>query len=298
MRNRSVLVLLVVLVATLLPAPAAAWGTHAHRYIMRRAIELLPPPIQPFFARHREELVLRVNDPDLWRLVGWAEDPHHFLDFGVKEYGVYPFTDLPRDYDAALEKFGRPTLERNGLLPWRAAEMFGHLRRTFQDFRGNSPYTVGNAILFASVASHYVQDAFQPLHATDNFDGQQTGQRGVHQRFERDLFERFEAQLTITPAAPAPVVNVRDAMFDVLLASYQLVDPLLNAEKTASAGRNTYDAGYYSRFFAGVRPILERRISEAITGTAALIIAAWEQGGKPTPRLQDVRPAEGVTPAR
>ena len=30
------------LVAALVPSPALAWGAVAHRYIMRRAIELLP----------------------------------------------------------------------------------------------------------------------------------------------------------------------------------------------------------------------------------------------------------------
>src|SRR5262245_22082302 len=98
----------------LAPSPAMAWGFEAHKYIMRRAIELLPPELKPFFDRYRDEVIVRVTDPDLWRNVGWPEDHNHFLDFGVKEYGDYPFTALPREYGAALEKFGRSTLERNG----------------------------------------------------------------------------------------------------------------------------------------------------------------------------------------
>src|SRR4051794_38011709 len=113
----------------LAPAPAAAWGFAAHQFIMRRAIDLLPAELKPFFERHRDEVVLRVTDPDLWRNLGWPDDPNHFMDFGVREYGPYPFTALPRDYGAALEKFGAPTLDRNGRLPWRLAEMFGKLRR-------------------------------------------------------------------------------------------------------------------------------------------------------------------------
>ena len=42
---------------------------------MRRAIELLPPELKPFFEQYRDELVLRVTDPDLWRNVGWEDDP-------------------------------------------------------------------------------------------------------------------------------------------------------------------------------------------------------------------------------
>ena len=76
------------------PAPAAAWGFAAHQLIMREAIKLLPAELRPVFEQRRAEIVLRVTDPDLWRNVGWAEDPNHFLDFGVKEYGAYPFKRL------------------------------------------------------------------------------------------------------------------------------------------------------------------------------------------------------------
>src|SRR5436305_8495686 len=104
------------------PSPALAWGTNAHRYITRRAIELLPASIKPFFDAHRDELVMRVVDPDLWRTLGWDEDQNHFLDFGVREYGEYPFAALPHGYDEAVSKFGLATLKKNGLLPWRFAE--------------------------------------------------------------------------------------------------------------------------------------------------------------------------------
>jgi hypothetical protein len=277
-----------------MPAPASAWGTVAHRAIMRRAVDLLPPELKPFFERHREEVVIRVVDPDQWRSVGWPEDPNHFLDFGVAEYGAYPFDALPRDYGQALEKFGAATLDRNGRLPWRFAEMFGQLRRTFEQFRRQSPYTVGDTVLFSAVTAHYVQDAHQPFHATDNYDGQLTGQRGVHARFERDLFERFESRLNLSPAAPTPVSDPRDAAFAVLLDSYRLVDAVLKADKEAASGRQTYDDEYFERFFAGVRPILERRLSEAISATAGMIIGAWQQAGRPTLRVSEARPVEKV----
>src|SRR5947199_8435056 len=118
---------LLVISLLLVPSPASAWGWAAHRYIMHRAIDLLPSEIKPFFVAFRDELAVRVVDPDLWQLAGWDDGPNHFLDFGVSEFGAYPFTVLPRDYAAALEKFGLATLRKNGLLPWREAEEFGNL---------------------------------------------------------------------------------------------------------------------------------------------------------------------------
>jgi hypothetical protein len=284
----------VFLVVALLPAPAFAWGFAAHKYIMRRAIELLPAELKRFYATHREEVVLRATDPDLWRIVGWEDDPNHFVNFGISEYGAYPFTALPREYGAAVEKFGLITLKRNGTLPWRTAEEFGQLRRAFEGFTRRTAYATSDAVLFAAVAAHYIQDAYQPLHATDNYDGQRTGQQGVHARFERDLFERYESRLTAIPAPPKPMTSPRDAAFDALLGSHQLVTPLLDADREAAGGRKQYDDAYFEAFFAKSKPILERRVSEAITATASLIVGAWAQAGQPDLANDKARPVQSL----
>jgi len=280
------------------PSPAQAWGFAAHKLIMRRAIDLLPSELKPLFIAHRDEIVVRVTDPDTWRNVGWPDDPNHFLDFGVKEYGAYPFAELPHDYSAALEKFGRATLERNGLLPWRASEMFGYLRRAFESFPRESPYTVSDVVLFSAVTSHYIQDAYQPLHASINYDGQQTGQSGIHSRFERDVFERYESRLVLKPAPPTALADIRELSFRTLQESFQLVDEVLAADKSAIGGRDSYDDEYFEAFFAAVKPVLEERVSASITATAALIAGAWEQAGRPAVRLRDARPIQKVRSPR
>jgi hypothetical protein len=277
---------------TFVPTDAFAWGWAAHRLIMRRAIELLPPELKPFFEQHRDEIVMRSVDPDQWRLVGWDESPNHFLDYGVPEYGRDPFSELPRDYSAALEKFGIDTLKRNGLLPWRTAEVYGQLRRAFQELPQNNPFTVSNIVLYASVTSHYVQDAYQPLHATDNYDGRATGNDGIHNRVEMSLIERYESRLRLAPPVPRAVRAPRDAMFDALLASYRLVDPILAADRDAIGTGDRYDDAYFDRLFMRVQPILEQQLSGAISATAAFMMGAWEEAGRPKLRLQDARPEQ------
>ena len=280
------------------PGSAFAWGFAGHKLIMRRAIELLPPELKPFFETFKEEIVVRVTDPDLWRNVGWEDDPNHFLDFGVREYGDYPFQALPREYGAALEKFGEATLKRNGTLPWREAEQFGNLRRAFEEFKRDGPYTTSNVTLFSAVAAHYIQDAHQPFHATENYDGNMTGNSGIHSRFERDLIERYESRLKLTPAPVKTFANARDVAFEALLSSYLLVDPVLKADKEAIGARDTYDDAYFDAFFVKVEPILEQQLSAAITATASLIVSAWDQAGRPTVRLTDARPPQKVRPPR
>jgi hypothetical protein len=282
------------LIVLLAPSTASAWGFAGHRFIMARAIDLLPAELKPFFERYRDEIVMRATDPDLWRNVGWEDDPNHFLDFGEKELGEYPFNELPREYGAAIEKFGMATLKRNGLLPWREAEESGNLRRAFEGFTRGSAYGPSDVVLFTGVASHYIQDAHQPFHGSNNYDGQLTGNKGIHSRFERDLIEKFQSRLTINPAAPKPIVNARDAAFDALLASYKLVDPILKADDEAVAGKDVYDADYFEKFFVQVKPILERRLADSITATAGIIIGAWELAGKPVLTLEGARPVEKV----
>jgi hypothetical protein len=294
MRKTSV-VAVVALIALAAPQPAVAWGTAAHRHIMARAIDLLPAELKPFFVHHKDEVVMRVVDPDLFRVLGWEEDPNHFVNFGAKELGEYPFKELPREYGAAIEKFGLATLRRNGLLPWRQQEEFGNLRRAFEGFTRET-YGVGNTVLFAAVMSHYIQDAHQPLHASANYDGQMTGNTGIHARFETALFERFQSRLTIRPAPPAPILNSRDAAFDALLSSYKQVDSILKADDAAKQGKETYDDEYFERLFTTVRPVLEQRLGEAITATAGLIMGAWEQAGRPVLKPAGPRPPQKIKP--
>jgi hypothetical protein len=293
MRKASLIAALFVATA-LVPSSAEAWGFVAHRYIMGRAIDLLPPELKPFYERYRNEIVIRSTDPDLWRNVGWEEDPNHFINFGLREFGDYPFASLPREYGAAIEKFGMVVLRRDGLLPWRVSEEFGNLRRTFEGFKRGSLYGPSDVVLFSGVMGHYIQDAHQPFHVTNNYDGQLTGNAGIHARFERDLMEKFQSRLAVTPIAPRSIGGPRDLAFDVALAGYQLVDPILKADKEAVVGRDTYDDDYFETFFAKVKPILERRLAESITATAGLIIGAWEQAGKPTLAFEGARPVEKV----
>ena len=289
------LLLLGVALALGAPTPAAAWRAVAHRYITARAVELLPPELAPFFVHYRDELVLRSNDPDLWRVVGFdTEAPNHHIDFGVDDYGAYPFAALPREYGAAIEKFGATTVQRHGLLPWRTTEEFGNLRRMFQGFTRNQMYVEGNTVLFAAALAHYIQDAHQPLHAHINFDGQLSGQNGVHSRFESELFERFQTRLAIRPPALRPVVDANAFIWDVVLDSHQLVPTILAADKAAAAGKETHDADYFERFLSGVQPVLERQLSRAISATASAIVGAWEQAGRPPVRTSTARPIERV----
>ncbi len=270
------------LALVLAPARADAWGFEAHRYIMSRAIPLLPRPIRPFFEANRAFIVERAIDPDLWRTVGWEqESPRHFVDMDA--YGPYPFKDLPHDFNEAVGRYGEEFVLKNGTLPWRAEEMH---RKLVESFQQAAPYSRDNIKLFSAVIAHYVGDAYVPFHAALNYDGQLTGQWGIHSRFETDLFDRNRARLRVNPRPTVPVENAREFVFAALTAGFPLVQPILDADKRAVAGRDVYDNAYFAMLFASVRPILEQRLAEAVTGTASVITSAWVEAGRPAVPVQ------------
>jgi len=266
--------------ALTLPMPAAhAWGFSAHKFIVDRAITMLPQEIRPFYEKFRVTIVEHAIDPDTYRTVGWAaETPRHFLNMDA--WGPYPFAMIPHDYSEAVAKRGQDFVLKSGTLPWRADEMYRRLVDAFQKI-DTAPYARDDIKLFSSVVGHYVGDSFQPLHANLNYDGQLTGQNGVHSRFETELFERYSGRLRITPPPLTPVASVREFAFATLTDSYQSAEPILAADRSAIAGRNAYDDAYFDAFLSKTQPILEQRLGQAISGVASVITAAWTEAGKP-----------------
>jgi hypothetical protein len=106
--RRALPVVVVAAALAVVPVRVAAWGFPAHRHVADRMVALLPAELRPFFESRRAFIAERSVDPDLWRTVGWEDEPpNHFLDLDHEPYGRYPFDALPREYDRAVEKFGR-----------------------------------------------------------------------------------------------------------------------------------------------------------------------------------------------
>ena len=285
---------LLVLIASLLaPAPAHAWGFEAHKMIMDRAIALLPAELRPMFERYRAAAVERAIDPDTWITAGWDEErPRHFVDIDWEGYGKYPFAGLPHDYAAAVAKFGKARVDDNGVLPWRAEEIFGNLRRAFEAYPRRGAFGANDIIMYSAWLVHYTSDGHVPLHSAINYDGQLTGQQGVHSRWESITFERYRAQLTIAPKAIAPVRDPREFLFSALLEDSTLVAALLKSDLDAIGSRDVYDDAYYAAFFASNKAVMEKRLNDSIAASAAMITGAWEAAGKPALALDAAAPPQ------
>jgi hypothetical protein len=263
------------------PISVEAWGYEAHKFIVARAIPLLPAAIRPLFETNRTILVEHAIDPDLWRDLYMAEDPQHYLDLDWEGYGPYPFAGLPRNLDEAIKKFGKEQVDRNGTLPWRVEEIYGKLKQAFTVYERRGSFGRFDILFYSAWLGHYVSDAHVPLHAVVNADGQLTGQRGIHTRWEALLFERYVRQLKLTPRPILPIKDPLDFTFEALRQGTQLVPSILEADRVAIGERDVYDTAYYQAFFKGSRSVLERRLDESTAAVAAMIAGAWEAAGKP-----------------
>jgi hypothetical protein len=221
---------------------------------------------------------------------GPVRDRHDVI-VGGGCYGTFYAKQLPTARHQGKAEFARLLIvdqDRNcqfmremGTLPWAVEERYGALRRAFEDYPRGGAFGQNDIIFFSAWMAHYVADAHVPFHAVINYDGQLTGQTGVHARFESTAFERYRDRLTIAPKPIAPIRDPRDFAFATLLASNQLVPPILKADLDAIGSRDQYDDAYYDAFFTANRAVLERRVSDAIAATAAIITGAWEAAGRP-----------------
>jgi hypothetical protein len=258
-----------------------AWGYDAHKFIVARAISLLPDMLRPLFEANRATVVEHALDPDLWRDSFGEEDSHHYLDFDWPGYGPFPFAGLPRNLDEAVKKFGKAQVDKNGTLPWRTEEMYGKLKNAFAAYPRRGSFGRFDILFYAAWLAHYISDAHVPFHAVVNADGQDTGQRGIHARFEALLFERYVKQFKLSPRPMQPIRTPLDFTFDALLEGTKLVPIVLEADRVAIGNRDVYDNAYYEAFFKGSRAVMERRLDESTAAVAAMITGAWEAAGRP-----------------
>lgn len=271
------------LAAALLSASGAieGWGLDVHRRITARALDALPPDARTFFTAERAFIIEHSVDPDLWRVVDLGgelgdEPPNHYLD--IDDLGEPPpYTNVPREWDAFVARYGEDAAHDAGRLPWRTEEIFERLVDTLADARaGRGRYAASDARYLAAVLAHYVQDGFVPFHAVRNYDGQFTGQRGIHSRFETVLVSDYWGTFSLRPVVVTRIDDIRTFMFDTLAASAALAPPILAADKEAAGSAPDYDLAYYTAFRTAVGPIAEGRLSDAADAVASALSTAWE----------------------
>ena len=274
LRIRRYLLASLLLVLTTTSLHAHAWGADGHRYINRLAVDALPSSLRPLYVANRDWISQHANDPDtFWKGQSRLEGPTHFIDLDT--WGAEAAGEFPQDYWIACGLYGKEAVDKNGTVPWRIGQFYGLLVHAFKQKDSKA------VVEISSWLGHYVADSHVPFHAAANYDGQLSGQKGIHARFESVMVERqikFE-DLKARPAAPLkdPVASA----FHWIRDSLNLCGPVLEADKTAAAKDAMYGDAYYTEFGTKARPIALQRLEEGAQDLASLWYSAWLAAGKP-----------------
>ncbi len=273
--GRSRLLLLVMLTAGLLLSPERAhpWGGRVHNWVNRQAFRHLPEEMAGF-QRWAGIITAYASEADRRKATDPLEGPRHYIDIDV--YPEFHQGRLCRDLDSLKADYGdQLDVYGNGVLPWTVAGVIETLSTAMAD--GRWP----EAILRAADLGHYIADGHQPLHVTENYDGQLTGNDGVHLRYEIHMVNRHLDQLPSDSAAVSPVSDPVNYFWETIPGSWIYVDSIMAADHRARKQAAGFDEQYYRIMWERTGRFTIDRLCQAARVLASLWQTAWVNAGRP-----------------
>lgn len=251
-----------------------SWGYTGHYKISETSSLSFNTQMQDFLT-WVDFLSDHSSDADFRKDSDPTEGPKHYID--IDNYSEFITTGrIPQTLDSAVTIHGYSFVQSNGFLPWATKTSFDSLTVCLQrrDFT--------KAQIFAADLGHYVADGYMPLHITKNYNGQLTGNTGIHSRFESTMINANISQIVYTGDSATAIADVNQFIFDYLYANYIYCDSILLADNYAKTFSTSYSSTEYktalwnkSRSFT--IPLFQR----ASKSLATLIYSAWLQAGSP-----------------
>ncbi|HET7733809.1 MAG TPA: T9SS type A sorting domain-containing protein [Paludibacter sp.] len=251
-----------------------SWGSKGHYTINNKCPESFPSSMAAFRV-WADSLDLHGSDADNRKNSDSDEGPKHYLD--IDNYTEFNSTGrIASTYDSIVSRHGSTYVIDNGTLPWATRNMFDTLKADFKSLKWHK------AMLDASDLGHYVGDGHMPLHITANYDGQKTGQSGIHSRYESTMVATYISSLSAYSGSSVQhITNINKYIFDYIYTNHHYVDSVLAADTYARGiAGNTTSSLYYSSLWSKTRfsTTLFKNASHAL---AELIYTAWVDAGSP-----------------
>ncbi len=271
---------------------AVQWGFFGHKRINRIAVFTLPPEIFGFYKEHIEFLTDHAVDPDKRRYAVEGEAQRHFIDLDhFYKPGEDPFVIMPKKWKDAVAKFTEDSLQAYGIVPWHIEVMKSKLTKAFEN------KNVDLILKYSADIGHYIGDAHVPLHTTENYNGQMTGQRGIHGLWESRLVEINAEKYDYFVGKATYIKNVNDFAWGAVEGSHRALDSVLRMEKELTdkfpkdrkysfEQRGNVTISVYSKEFSDayhkmLNGMVERRLRTAIQGVGSIWYTAWIDAGQP-----------------
>lgn len=251
------------------------WGDLGHKLIANKAVAILPADMQPLI-NCKEYITLHSVDPDNRKKDDVTEAPKHFID--IDFYKEFVNGKMVEDKKELIAIYGDSMVTKQGVLPWATMDTYNKLIQAFKDKNKD------NVLLYTSDLAHYVGDGHQPMHTMLNYNGQLTGQKGVHARYEIKMVDKYIKNIdsSITTTTVKKVDNPFQFVFDYIDNANSVQSVLLDADITAVklAGANNNDE-YLRLMWAKTKYVTELQFNTAVSDFASLLYTAWLTAGKP-----------------
>ncbi len=285
--------LLVLICCSISASDSTVWGFFAHRKINHHACFAIPDPLFKFYKANAEYISEHAVDPDKRRHSTKGEAEKHYID--IDHYG----TDLevlidsfPRNWDKAIEKFGEDTLRAYGIGPYNALSVFYQLRKAFTEKNKE------RILRFSAELGHYIGDLHVPLHTTENYNGQLSGQDGIHGFWESRLPELFYDSYFMIFEKVDYQNNVKELIWKTVFDSHAHLQAVLGNEKLLSKKYqgtkmtneergatvvSTYSQPFSKAYHESLNGMVEERMRSSVEVIASLWYTAWVDAGQPNP---------------
>ena len=267
----------------------SSWGFFAHQKINKLAVFTLPGDMIGFYKNNIAFITDHAVDADKRRYSDTAEAPRHFID--ADRYGEHPFDSIPEKWKDAEAKFSKAILQENGIVPWQIERTYYSLIKAFQ-MRDSI-----RILRLSADLGHYIADAHVPLHTTENYNGQKSGQIGIHGFWESRLPELFATEYDFIVGRANYIDNPLKTAWNIVRNSHSYVDTVLLIESRLSkqiasdrkfsfSKRNGRVERQYSEEFSrtyhkALNKMVEKQMRASILMIGSYWYSAWVDAGQP-----------------
>tara|TARA_B100000780_G_scaffold115209_1_gene80795 strand:- start:2243 stop:3229 length:987 start_codon:yes stop_codon:yes gene_type:complete len=264
------------------------WGFAPHKELHAVAITSLPSPIFSFFKSHQAELVSRATDADKRKHAVDDEAARHYIDLDHFTDGISPCS-----WKDACVLFSEDTLQNRGVLPWNIEFVYRNLVNEFSQDTLNTK----KVIRLCADLGHYVADAHVPLHTASNYNGQFSGQIGIHALWETHVYETTRASWPPRKINAYYIKDIRTWIWQIIQDSHDDVNEVLLKEKTLREIENApFGYGYRTRgrtltlvptpefckqYGEAMSGMVEQRFFSAAQAISSIWYSAWADAGAP-----------------
>lgn len=269
---------------------AWAWGFAAHRHINRCAIFTLPPSLFTFYKHYIGYLTEHAVNPDKRRYIVEGEANKHYIDLDY--YGKDAIDKLPREWEKIIQQYSEGVVIDHGIVPWHISRIKAALTNAFKS------KSLEKILKLSADMGHYIADANVPLHTTQNYDGQLTGQQGIHGLWETRLFELFKEGYDCFVGQATYIENPLMSAWGAVVQAHQLVTSVLTLEKDLSNNFSNlkkfsfeqkgaslvkvYSKAYATAYHALLAGQVEQQMRVAIKMLGDFWLTCWIDAGKPS----------------